>query len=199
MNHITSEDRDLLIDLESGRITSVEDANQNSVLGNRPAKKLLKSYTSGLLAFKGSAGLESHVNSYTHLGEPSEIATGNIEVFLRKNSGQEENGEHMALDKKQHVKEKHKKTSYKKATKPPRPPKGPSLDAADLKLVKEISMISMKRRARNERLKSLRKMKEANSSSSSSLLSNSSLSATVISILFFLVILFQVEYLRSPF
>lgn len=99
----------------------------------------------------------------------------------------------MAIVEKKHGKEKRNNTKYKKAPKPPRPPKGPSLDAADVKLIKELSALAMKKRARSEQMKAMKKMKEAKSSSSSSslILKNSSVSALVITILFFVIILFQ--------
>ncbi|XP_047325243.1 uncharacterized protein LOC124929030 [Impatiens glandulifera] len=80
----------------------------------------------------------------------------------------------------------------KACCKPPRPPKGPELDASDVKLIKEISQLAMKKRARVERMKALRKMKEIKSSSYlSSTPSRSSISAFIITILFFLIVIFQ--------
>ncbi|KAK8468795.1 hypothetical protein PHAVU_006G119700 [Phaseolus vulgaris] len=90
------------------------------------------------------------------------------------------------------TKEKRKKACNKKAPKPPRPPQAPSLDAADHKLIREISELAMLKRARIERMKALKKMKMAKSSSRPSSPSNtSSLLAMVITVLFFVVIIFQ--------
>lgn len=198
MEHITSE---LFIDLESGRLTTEEGTSQSVVSGNRKEKNLVHSIASGLLHFNGAVGGDNRVNAYDNLGEPRKFAVENVEVVINNSSGGEENEEHMALLEKEQVKEKHKKRNFRKASKPPRPPKGPSLDAADLKLVKEISAINMKKRARNEHLKALKKMKETKSLSSSPSSSSpsssspsslsSSLSAMVITVLFFLVILYQ--------
>nr|AFK46337.1 unknown [Medicago truncatula] len=85
------------------------------------------------------------------------------------------------------VKEKRKKSSNKKAAKPPRAPRGPSLDAADQKLIREITQLAMLKRARVERMKALKKMKAAKASSSPS----SSMFAMVCTVVFCIVILFQ--------
>ncbi|XP_057474739.1 uncharacterized protein LOC130762873 isoform X2 [Actinidia eriantha] len=190
MGHIPLRDRDLFIDLECGVITSEEGTGQSPVLGNRQAKYLSASVANG------SVGVECHANSYSNLGETSEVVHGNIEVLIGNDSGGEDNGEHVVLVEKKHAREKYKKANYKKAPKPPRPPKGPSLDDADLNLVKEISALAMEKRARSERLKTLRKRKEAKLSSASaasslSLSSPGSLFAMLITVLFFLLILFQ--------
>ncbi|KAI7992865.1 hypothetical protein LOK49_LG12G00967 [Camellia lanceoleosa] len=191
MDRMDSEERDLLIDLESGRIISEEGSSQGAVLGNRQVKNAFNTVVSGFLGLNRSVGGESGVNSYSNLGETSKSGAGNVEGLLGSSSG-EVSGEHMAIVEKKHGKEKRKNTKYKKAPKPPRPPKGPSLDAADVKLIKELSALAMKKRARSEQMKAMKKMKEAKSSSSSSLISkNSSVSALVITILFFVIILFQ--------
>ncbi|KAL7199092.1 hypothetical protein ACSBR2_021386 [Camellia fascicularis] len=193
MDRMDSEERDLLIDLESGRIISEEASSQGAVLGNRQVKNAFNTVVSGFLGLNRSVGGESGVNSYSNLGETSKSGAGNVEGLLGSSSG-EVSGEHMAIAEKKHGKEKRKNTKYKKAPKPPRPPKGPSLDAADVKLIKELSALAMKKRARSEQMKAMKKMKEAKSSSSlsSSLISkNSSVSALVITILFFVIILFQ--------
>uniref|UniRef100_A0A5B7BLA5 Transmembrane protein n=1 Tax=Davidia involucrata TaxID=16924 RepID=A0A5B7BLA5_DAVIN len=185
MDNITSKERDLAVDLESGEITSEEDTSKDLISGNRQAKNLLTRVVSGLLGFKGLVGGQSGVNSCSNLGKFSEVAVENVELLPDKNLVEEDSGEHVAIMDKNRVKEKRKKTNYKKAPKPPRPPKGPSLDAADLKLVKEISELAMKKRARIERMKALKNMKASSSSS------NSSVPAMVITLLFCLVILFQ--------
>lgn len=192
MDRMDSEERDLLIDLESGRIISEEGSSQGAVLGNRQVKNAFNTVVSGFLGLNRSVGGESGVNSYSNLGETSKSGAGNVEGLLGSSSG-ELSGEHMAIVEKKHGKEKRKNTKYKKAPKPPRPPKGPSLDAADVKLIKELSALAMKKRARSEQMKAMKKMKEAKSSSSSSslILKNSSVSALVITILFFVIILFQ--------
>ncbi|GMQ00386.1 hypothetical protein CsSME_00047493 [Camellia sinensis var. sinensis] len=190
MDRMDSEERDLLIDLESGRIISEEGSSQGAVSGNRQVKNAFNTVLSGFLGLNRSVGGESGVNSYSNLGETSKSGAGNVEGLLGSSSG-EVSGEHMAIVEKKHGKEKRKNTKYKKAPKPPRPPKGPSLDAADVKLIKELSALAMKKRARSEQMKAMKKMKEAKSSSSSLISKNSSVSALVITILFFVIILFQ--------
>ncbi|KAK7388025.1 hypothetical protein VNO78_22826 [Psophocarpus tetragonolobus] len=90
-------------------------------------------------------------------------------------------------------KEKRKKCSNKKASKPPRPPRAPSLDAADQKLIREITELAMLKRARIERMKALKKMKAAKASSSSS----SSMFAMLFTVVFCIVILLQAQGMSS--
>ncbi|KAK8527630.1 hypothetical protein V6N13_085448 [Hibiscus sabdariffa] len=85
-------------------------------------------------------------------------------------------------------KEKRKSLGNKKPPKPPRPPRAPSLDAADQKLIREIAEFARLKRARIERMKALKKLKAAKPTSSSS---SSNMFATVFTVIFCLVILFQ--------
>ncbi|XP_052184985.1 uncharacterized protein LOC127796715 isoform X1 [Diospyros lotus] len=188
MNRLIREDRELSVDLESGRIASDEGGTAS---GSGQVIGLFSSLLGGSLSFDGSVGGECDVNSYSNSREPSEAAAGNSELLIG-NISAEESGEDIPLTENKRVKEKYKTINYKKAAKPPRPPKGPLLDAADLQLVREISVLAMKRRARNERAKALRKMREGKSSSS-----YTSLSAMIITIFFFLIILFQGFCARS--
>ncbi|KAH9605517.1 hypothetical protein KSS87_014227 [Heliosperma pusillum] len=84
------------------------------------------------------------------------------------------------------VKEKGKGMSAKKHPKPPRPPRGLSLDSADQKLIKELHELARVKRARVERMKALKKAKESRPRS----LKNQ-LFATLLTILFCLVLFFQ--------
>ncbi|XP_052184987.1 uncharacterized protein LOC127796715 isoform X2 [Diospyros lotus] len=156
MNRLIREDRELSVDLESGRIASDEGGTAS---GSGQVIGLFSSLLGGSLSFDGSVGGECDVNSYSNSREPSEAAAGNSELLIG-NISAEESGEDIPLTENKRVKEKYKTINYKKAAKPPRPPKGPLLDAADLQLVREISVLAMKRRARNERAKALRKMRE---------------------------------------
>ncbi|KAL4310301.1 hypothetical protein GQ457_01G002640 [Hibiscus cannabinus] len=85
-------------------------------------------------------------------------------------------------------KEKRKSLGNKKHPKPPRPPRAPSLDAADQKLIREIAEFARLKRARIERMKALKKLKATKPPSSSS---SSNMFATVFTVIFCLVILFQ--------
>ncbi|KAL9233225.1 hypothetical protein vseg_008249 [Gypsophila vaccaria] len=84
------------------------------------------------------------------------------------------------------VKEKPKKMSAKKPPKPPRPPRGLSLDSADQKLIRELHEIARLKRARVERMKALKKAKETKAGSS-----KNQLFATLLTVLFCLVLLLQ--------
>lgn len=92
----------------------------------------------------------------------------------------------MNLAEKTYESERHRKTNSRNALKPPRPPKGPSLDAADQKLVREIVELARKKRARIEQIKAAKKTKASKSSSV-----QSGISAMIITLLFFCVIIFQ--------
>ncbi|KAK8622511.1 hypothetical protein V6N13_117421 [Hibiscus sabdariffa] len=85
-------------------------------------------------------------------------------------------------------KEKRKSFGNKKHPKPPRPPRAPSLDAADQKLIREIAEFARLKRARIERMKALKKLKATKPPSSSS---SCNMFATVFTVIFCLVILFQ--------
>ncbi|KAJ4873663.1 Uncharacterized protein Rs2_44618 [Raphanus sativus] len=84
-------------------------------------------------------------------------------------------------------KEKRKKS----ASKPPRPPRGPSLDAADMKLIKEIAELAMLKRARVERLKALKKTRAAKAASASAASSLGNVLASILTAIFFFVLIFQ--------
>ena len=104
--HIPLKYRDLLMDLESGVITSEEGTSQSPVLGNRQAEYSSTSVASGLLRYNGSVGVECHADLYSNLGEPSDVVHGNILVLIGNDSGGEDNGEYVALVEKKHVREK---------------------------------------------------------------------------------------------
>ncbi|KAK6941113.1 hypothetical protein RJ641_030644 [Dillenia turbinata] len=189
---MASREKEFELDLESGGTTSEDDRKVASVSGSSiQPKKLLSKVVSGVLSFNGRIDDESGVDSSGSSSNLGGLAEENVELLIDKSSGGEESPELLALMKK-HMKDKCKKTNPRKPPKPPRPPRGPTLDAADQKLVREISELAMKKRARIERMKALKKMKAAKSSSS-----NSSLSAMIITVLFFLIILFQGIWSRS--
>ncbi|KAL9237491.1 hypothetical protein vseg_012030 [Gypsophila vaccaria] len=84
------------------------------------------------------------------------------------------------------VKEKAVAMSAKKPPKPPRPPRGLSLDSADQKLIRELHELARLKRARVERMKALKKSKEAKAASS-----KNQLFATLLTVLFCLVLFLQ--------
>nr|DAD38312.1 TPA_asm: hypothetical protein HUJ06_008953 [Nelumbo nucifera] len=188
MDNMTFRDKDLAVDLESGGTTSEEEGSKEPVSSTGQTKNLLGKVWNGFVNFDGSVKGEDGISSW-QASNSGEFSIDNLELVTDKKSGGEEAVE---LLEKKVMKEKRKKTSSKKPPKPPRPPRGPSLDAADLKLVKEISELAMLKRARVERMKALKRMKAAKASSS-----NSNLYAMIITILFCLVILFQVQYYKN--
>ncbi|CAI9297454.1 unnamed protein product [Lactuca saligna] len=182
-------DRDTIVDIVSSE-------SESECEGNKRAKTVIRS-ASGRTALTVEASEEGECssNSYRNSVKSSDDDYEDLESLTHHKFVK--NGEHNTpLLEKTSLKEKRKISHTKKAPKPPRPRKGPSLDTADLQLVKEIAEQTMKRRARVERLKALKKRRAAKSSSpsspsSSSSSSNSSLFAMAITVLFFLVIIFQ--------
>ena len=177
MDHSNSEERDLIVDLERGGMTSEDDGVKDLNVGGKHARKMLGRLRSGKFGFDRSVrdmnGLGSSKN-LLHYGENLEILIGNVD------------GKAAGMMEMEMEKDKRKKTSSKKPPKPPRPPNSPSLDAADIKLVREISELARSRRARIEQRQE--KMKKRVDKASSS---NANLIAFVITILFCFVIIFQ--------
>lgn len=114
-----------------------------------------------------------------------------VQVVIEKNPGTEFR-DLLAFAEKGYLKEKRSNPYSNKHPKPPRPPKGPLLNASDMKLVREISEIAVLKRARIERIKALKKMKAAKGSSTSG-----NVTAVVITVLFFIVVVLQGVYSRG--
>lgn len=179
---------DVLADLECGAsgTTTEEDESRESVSSSSRGKKTLSRSLGGALIYNGSISSESDSDSSDGFLKSSSSKGGRVELFIEGSSGGEDHWDLVALLHKKNPSGQHKKPSLIKASKPPRPPKGPYLNASDLKLVKELSELAARKRARIERMKALRKIKAAKRQSS-----NSSIIALIITVLFFLVILFQ--------
>jgi hypothetical protein len=175
MGRFVSRERELEVDLESGGTTSDEDRMSDPISANGQTKALLMEAWTGLVGFQGL------VNSSSF----GEVGAEDVELLIDKNSERKE-GQQKAFADRKDVEEKHIKKNLRKPPKPPRPPRVLSLDASDQKLIKEITELAMRKRARIERLKALKKMRAAKASSSSS-----SLSAMFITIIFFLIIIYQ--------
>lgn len=182
MDPKTSPERDLLIDLESGTRSIIDEQQRSgdAVSGVGQAKVLNKAW-GGFVTTDGLIQGEEAGNSGSHFVAEGRVQNG--ESSASKTFGEEE--EKAALVENKAGAEKKKKKGSK-PPKPPRPPKSPSLDAADQKLIREISELAMLKRARMERMKALKKMKNAKASSS-----NSNLCALVITIIFCIVIIWQ--------
>ncbi|MED6157543.1 hypothetical protein PIB30_024091 [Stylosanthes scabra] len=113
----------------------------------------------------------------------------NLELLVEKGSHQfphlnNNNNNNNDVNKK-------KASNPRKPSKPPLPPNGPSLIAGDQKFVKELSELALRKRARIKRMKAVRKMKATKSAAASSSSSYSSLSAMIITVFFFLIIIFH--------
>lgn len=175
--HSSGSDLDLDIDLESGGTTSEEDASRSQVLRCEDSKNLLGRLRSG---FTSSDSLcESADNgacscSYHKCITPDDISNKNEQ--LGKFREEMINFVNETMDEKK---------PKKKNSKPPRPPRGPLLCASDMKLLKEISELNLKRR-RMERSLKMKKIKKEKTSSLST-----NLFACLVTIVFFLVIIFQ--------
>lgn len=153
------------IDLESGETTSEDDR-----IGG---KKILGRALSGVFNLDNCTPCTKASEFYKkHYGSCNDLVLVESELLN-------------FVDKKM-AKEKRKKTSFKKLSKPPRPPKGPSLDPADIKMVREFSKLAALKRKRVEKLKNLRKMKTEKGSSF-----RCNLFATFVTVLFCFVIISQ--------
>lgn len=182
MDHMTPRERDIETDLESGETVSEEDSSKVPLLGSiKQARTFLGKIHSGFV--DGSAKSEDGLSLCDSVPNSNGVSPEKVKMVNNKILEGEETLDYV---EKKPLKEKRKKTTNKKPPKPPRPPRGPSLDAADHKLIKEISELAMLKRARTERMKALKKMKAAKSSPK-----GSSIFAMVMTILFFLVIIFQ--------
>lgn len=189
MDHSATEERDI----ESGGTGSEDELHSNIFSGNKRAKHMLGRLRSGFLGYDRYVNGECSSSTYSKVDTFCEDSYDNIELVVDKDL--EHSIEQLPLLEKKHMNGK-RKNSIRKSSKPPRPPKGPTLNVSDLKLVMEFSELAMKKRARIKRIKALRKMKaETASSSSSSAFSSSSfsgsLAAMIVTLLFFVAILFQ--------
>lgn len=172
---IASRESDCLVDLEIGRVTCNEKGSRDPILSGKHGKESICKTWSGVLYSDGSLRGESKLCSCT--SQSKRDISENLEVF------EDQTKERMLsfMDK-----QKRKKTNLKKPPKPPRPPRGLPLDAADMKLVREISELAMLKRTRIERMKALKRLKADKARSSSN-----NIYAMVITILFFVIIIFQ--------
>ncbi|CAN4108924.1 unnamed protein product [Withania somnifera] len=182
MDHIQSTESYFEIDLESGGNTSDEDyvSNNRDQAGETSNIELYKAGSGicGVQSCNGSVRNQDGPNTNNEMLNADELSVSCTKIWSNKVKEEMEK----LGDNKMDI----KKTRKPKPPKPPRPPKGPSLDASDVKLVKEISELAIWKRRRTERIKALKKTKKESGSSS-----KMNILATVITILFFLVIIFQ--------
>jgi len=185
MGHTIPREKDVEFDLESGGNTSEEDVGKDRCVGGKESKGALGWAGNGVRNIdgteKGKTAIESFRNS-AKSGEVVIIDENNLELFVDRGFVQQQLSDVNGNRAKQTI----KPFNPKRPPKPPLPPTGPSLDAGDQKFVRELAELALRKRARVKKMKAVRKMK-ANKSSSSS--SYTSLSAMVITVFFFLVII----------
>ncbi|KAG4917232.1 hypothetical protein AAZX31_02G010500 [Glycine max] len=185
MGHSIPREKDVEFDLESGGNSSEDDAGNDLYVSDRESKGAFGLAWNGILnvdgSDKGKSGIESCSNS-AKSGDFGVMDENNLELFVDKGFVQHQLS-HVNVN---HAKQKTKPFIPKKPPKPPLPPRGPSLDAVDQKFVKELEELALRKRARVKKMKAVRKMKASKSSSSSTY---TSLSAMVITVFFFLVII----------
>ncbi|KAL9239774.1 hypothetical protein vseg_014063 [Gypsophila vaccaria] len=182
-----------LVDLECGISTNAaatSTAITFEVAGNAESGDSAPSCRIGrttLSRCNAEIGGGSNTNSGDDISNISHAMGERIELLIDKCSAcEEDTRDAVPPFEKKNPREQRKKQNLNNSSKPPRPPKGPLLSASDLKLVKELSEMASRKRARIERMKALRKMKETKRNTS-----NSNLSALVITVMFFVVIIFQ--------
>ncbi|XVF38895.1 hypothetical protein REPUB_Repub20aG0142300 [Reevesia pubescens] len=173
-------DKDLGLDLENGVTVSEEEDNSRSLISGLKKKAQLL-----LVKVKGSfaEGSDDRVSLSGDASNSGGVYVENVQAVTSMDMEGQDSKD--AKDNRV-VKEKRKSLGNKKPPKPPRPPRAPSLDAADKKLIREIAELARLKRARIERMKALMKMKAAKGTSS-----NSNMFATVFTVFFCLVIIFQ--------
>ncbi|CAL0316502.1 unnamed protein product [Lupinus luteus] len=189
MDHSTPRKKDIDFDLESGGNTSEEDSSNDLCVSERDSKSALTWSLNGIL----------NSESCSNFAKSDDIVVvyddENLELLVDKGLEHVQDQEQLSLvNNGNHGIHKTKLINPRKPPKPPLPPKGPSLDAGDQKFVKELAELALRKRARIKKMKATRKMKaikQSSSSSSSSPSSYANLSAMVVTIFFFLVIIFH--------
>ncbi|XP_064976629.1 uncharacterized protein LOC135619016 isoform X2 [Musa acuminata AAA Group] len=163
MDRQISVDRDVLVDLESGMNTMINQQEEAKDVGcgAGQGRRVLDKEWSGFLGIDGFMKHEEAVKLENGMPGCAELPIRNAEASADKRDGGEE---WVRLLEEKVGAEKMKKKGCKKHPKPPRPPRSPSLDAADQKLIREISELSMMKRARIEQMK--KKMRNTKSTSS---------------------------------
>ncbi|XP_054821256.1 uncharacterized protein LOC129320083 isoform X3 [Prosopis cineraria] len=185
MDQIISRERDFESDLESGGNTSEEDESRDLDPSERHPKNLFGWAWNTLLDFDRFRKHETGVETCSSSSKSADVMDDDVQVHV--DACLEDLQMKLPQVKNNNSKEKNKKPNSK-PPKPPRPPKGPLLDAADQKLVQEIAELALRKRERMKKLKAVRKMKARKGSSSSSY---AGLSAMVITIFFFAIIIIQ--------
>ncbi|KAL2323729.1 hypothetical protein Fmac_028108 [Flemingia macrophylla] len=187
MGHSIPREKDVEFDLESGGNSSEEDVGDNLYLRERESKGALDWASNEILNFDGTYKGKSGIESCSFSSKSGQVAVkgeNNLELFVEKGFVQQQ----LSHVNANSVKQKTKPYNPKKPPKPPLPPRGPLLDAGDQEFVKQLAELALRKRARVKKMKAVRKMKASKSSSSSTY---TNLSAMVITVFFFLVIILQ--------
>ncbi|KAK7278161.1 hypothetical protein RJT34_23186 [Clitoria ternatea] len=189
MGHSIPREKDIDFDLESGGNSSEEDSNNDLCVSERESKGGCRWAWNGFLNFDGSDKGKSGIESCSNSAKSCDVVDENsLDLFMGK--ALEHVQHQLPLVNVNNANQKTKLTIPKKSPKPPLPPKGPLLDAGDQKFVKELAELALRKRARIKKMKAVRKRKASKlSSSPSSTFTN--LSAMVITVFFFLVIIFH--------
>ncbi|KAL8153623.1 hypothetical protein V2J09_011383 [Rumex salicifolius] len=181
MKQVVSECGVCDVDLESGETVIDSKVGDEPVISGFSERRL--SFSDACYGFENCDGSMQCESRFT-LSIATDYSVNSMEtvqLLVDRKIGLGENYESV-LEKKS-VKGKPKAMSGKK---PPRPPRGLSLDSTDQKIIRELAEMAKLKRARMERMRALKKMKDARTSSS-----KNQLFATLFTVLFFLVILFQ--------
>lgn len=185
MGHTIPREKDVEFDLESGGNTSEEDVGNDLYLGEIESKGAFDRAWNGVLNFDGLDKTKNGIQSCSYSSKSGVAAVKDekkLELFVEKGFVQKQ----LLHVNVNHAKQKTKPYNPRKPPKPPLPPRGPLLDAGDQEFVKELAELALRKRARVKKMKAVRKMKASKSSSSSTY---TNLSAMVITIFFFLVII----------
>lgn len=181
MENVTSKDGYFdAPDLEMGGLCNNLDLSGCDVIGNNRMKQL---YSEGgsveriKLEERVTTSIATSCNGGGGGGSGDDTESVKLMVIDERN---------VEVPEKKAVKERPKAMSAKKPPKPPRPPRGLSLDSADQKLIRELHELAKLKRARVERMKALKKAKEVRVASS-----KNQLFATLLTVLFCIVVLFQ--------
>lgn len=169
MDNITSKDGHFDTDLEKGCVSGELDSRGGNLFG--------------AIGMNQHGTVQSEDRGMPSIASCCNDGLGSVKLVVVDKKGGEERRENVV---EKIVKEKPKSMSAKKPPKPPRPPRGLSLDSADQKLIRELNELAKLKRARVERMKALKKSKEAKALSS-----KNQLFATLLTILFCIVLLVQ--------
>ncbi|MBA0861629.1 hypothetical protein Goshw_029781 [Gossypium schwendimanii] len=148
MDHSYLKETSIEVYLKSGGTISEDESTKGHGSSNLQTNKSFSRVWSDLLRFDSVGKGKYGVNSCSSSSRFGSVEDGNMEFWMDKSSGGEDNHDLMALVEKNFAEDNCKKKNSKKPPKPPGTSKAPLLDAADQQLVREISKLSLRKRAR---------------------------------------------------